>query len=115
MRLLNSFRYAWNGFKTAVKEEPNVRIHLISGLIAIVMGFYFRISRVEWVVVVTMVGLVIGFELLNSAIENLTDLATEKKLPLAAKIKDMSAAAVLIVSLIALIVGIIIFEKYIFS
>jgi diacylglycerol kinase len=54
-------------------------------------------------------------ELTNSSIENLTDLVSKEKLPLAGKVKDLSAAAVLVFSLIALIAGIIIFAKYLFN
>jgi len=115
MKLLKSFGYAWNGFKVAVKEEPNLRIHLTIAIVVIVMGFYFKISSAEWAELLIMIGLVIGFELLNSAVESLTNLVTKERLPLAGKVKDIAASAVLVISVVALLVGIIIFKKYIFE
>ena len=113
MKLLKSFGYAWKGFKVALKEELNLKIHLASAVIVVAMGFYYQICRMDWMVLLIMIGLVIGFELLNSAIESLTDLVTKERLPLAGKVKDISAAAVLVISVIALVVGITIFAKYI--
>lgn len=115
MKLLKSFGYAWSGLKVAFKEEPNLRVHVAIAVVVAVMGWYYQIAPTEWMALLTMIGLVIGFELLNSAIENLTDLVTKEKLPLAGKIKDISAAAVLVISAIALVVGIAIFAKYILS
>lgn len=114
MRLLKSFGYAWNGFKIAIKDEPNLRIHMVLAAVVISMGFYFRIDRVEWLILLILIGVVISLELINSSIENLTDLVTKEKLPLAGKVKDVSAAAVLVFSIVALAAGIVIFAKYIF-
>jgi len=113
MKVLKSFGHAWKGFKVALKEELNLKIHLASTVVVVAMGFYYQIGRMDWMVLLTMIGLVIGFELLNSAIESLTDLVTKERLPLAGKVKDISAAAVLVISVIALVVGITIFAKYI--
>ena len=113
MKLIKSFGYAWNGFKLAVKEEPNLKIHLVLATIVVGMGFYFHINRMEWLILIILVGAVISLELINSSIENLTDLVTKEKLPLAGKVKDISAAAVLVFCLIALMAGTIIFSKYI--
>ena len=90
-----------------------MKVHLLVTVFVIAMGLYFHISPGEWLILLMMIGLTIGLELLNTAIENLTDLVTKEKLPLAGKVKDISAAAVLVVSVVALIVGIIIFTKYI--
>jgi diacylglycerol kinase len=69
------------------------------------MGFYFHISEEEWLIILVFIGAVISSELINSSIENLTDLVTKEQLPLAGKVKDISAAAVLVLSFIALIAG----------
>ncbi len=58
------------------------------------------------------VGLVIGLEMMNSAVENLVDLVTLERKPLAGKVKDVAAGAVLFASVIATILGAIIFWKY---
>ena len=59
------------------------------------------------------IALVVGFEMVNSAIENLVDLVTLERKPLAGKIKDVAAGAVLFASVIALVVGVIVFRKYV--
>jgi len=107
-----TFRYAWNGFKTAFSEERNLRIHTVVASIALLMGFYFQITSLEWISLMLTIGLVISLELVNSAIENLTDLVTKEQHPLAGKVKDISAAAVLFASVISVIVGLLIFVKY---
>jgi diacylglycerol kinase len=83
--------------------------------LTVIAGFYFSITTTEWIIVLVVIGLVISLELINSAIENLVDLVTKEQMPLAGKIKDLAAGAVLIFSVIAFCVGCIIFEKYILN
>lgn len=113
MRLFRSFGYAFQGLKSAFQEQPNLRIHALAALMVIFLGFYFHITALEWIILLIMIGLVIAAELFNSALENLTDLVTREGHPLAGKAKDMSAAAVLVLSVISTIVGFIIFAKYV--
>ncbi|MBS1507369.1 MAG: diacylglycerol kinase family protein [Bacteroidetes bacterium] len=114
MKLLRSFGYAMKGFIVAVREELNLKIHLMAAMVVVGLGFYYRISSGEWLALLAMIGLVISLELINTAVENLTDLVTKSQHPLAGKVKDISAAAVLVASVASVIVGIIIFAKYIF-
>ena len=93
----------------------NIVVQAVIGLIAIGAGFYVQITPVEWCILLMMIGIVIGFEMINTAIENLVNLVTRERKPLAGKIKDIAAGAVLFVSIIAVFVGIIIFKKYIIS
>ncbi|HEY3406155.1 MAG TPA: diacylglycerol kinase family protein [Ohtaekwangia sp.] len=110
---LRSFQYAWNGLRQALREERNLRVQLSVAIAVIVAGFYFRITNAEWCILLICIGLVLGFELLNSALENLVDLVQPERHPLAGKVKDMGAAAVLTVSFASLVAGVIIFWKYI--
>jgi diacylglycerol kinase len=112
---LQGFRFAWNGLRQAFVEERNLRIQLVVAVVVSVAGFYFHISAAEWCILLLCIGIVLGFELLNSALENLVDLVKPERHPLAGKVKDIGAAAVLIVSLASLVVGVIIFWKYIFD
>jgi diacylglycerol kinase len=114
MKLLRSFVYAWRGFLVAVREELNLKIHLLAAVVVVVMGFYYRITSNEWVALTILIAVVICLELINTSIENLTDLVTKEHHPLAGKVKDIAAAAVLVASIVSVIVGIIIFAKYIF-
>jgi diacylglycerol kinase len=114
-KFLNSFKYAWNGFVVGFREQLNLKIHVIIALIVVAAGYYFHITVAEWYVIIITIALVISLELINTAIENLVDLVTMERKPLAGKIKDVAAAAVLVVSVASVIVGILIFYKYIFE
>jgi diacylglycerol kinase len=113
MSLLKSFTYAFQGFKTAFQEQRNLKIHTAAALVVVALGFYFKITSFDWVILLILMGLVIAFELMNSALENLTNLVTREHHPLAGKAKDMAASAVLVVSVVSVIVGFIIFAKYV--
>ena len=107
---LKSFKFAINGLRILIMEEHNSRIHLFAMLLAIILGFVFKIETYEWIGILLSIGLVISMELLNSALENLADFATKEKHDLIKKTKDLAAAAVLWSSLIALSIGILIFS-----
>ncbi len=91
------------------KEEHNSRIHLFASLCAIIAGFVFKISPIEWIAVFIVIALVFTLEIINSAIENIADFISPQKHLLIKKIKDLGAASVLVGALTALIVGCIIF------
>lgn len=106
---VHSFRYAFQGLTDLFKSQPNARIHLMAGLGAVAAGFYFQISNMEWIAVVTCIAMVFSLEAANTAIEHLTDLVSPEFHPLAGKAKDVAAAAVLIGAIAALVVAGIIF------
>ena len=108
--LIASLEFALTGIFTAFKEERNMRKHALSAILAIVAGFLFGISVTEWLFLLLSVSLVIAFEIMNSALENVVDLASHYHFDmLAKKAKDMAAGAVLVVSLFAAVTGLIIF------
>lgn len=109
---VNSFKFALNGFYHLVKTERNFIIHLLAFLGAVVAGFYFKISLFDWLVVLVISALVLSLEMINSAIEKLCDLySTENDIRIKI-IKDIAAGAVLIASIFALVIAVIIFQKY---
>ena len=112
---LKSFSYAFSGLKTAVKEEHNARIHLVATVAVLALSVFFNINRYEWVAVIFAIGFVFAMELLNSAIENTADFVSLEKHDSIRKIKDLSAAAVLVSAIAALIVGLIIFLPKIYK
>ena len=111
-RRLRSFQYALNGWVILIKDEPNARIHLSAAVIVIIMGFYFKLNQVEWLFICVAITLVFAFEMINSALENLCDQVSESPHPLIKKAKDLSAGAVLISAVAALIMGVLVFYKY---
>ena len=82
-------------------------------VIVVGAGFYLSISSLDWCIILICIAMVIGLELVNTALEDLVDLVTLERNPLAGKIKDIAAGAVLAVSIIALIIGLIVFRKYV--
>jgi diacylglycerol kinase len=104
-----SFVHAGRGFLLLCLTQWNFRIHLVAGLGAICLGSYFRISAIEWLVLIAAITLVLCAEALNTAIERTVDLMEPKRHPVARDAKDMAAAGVLIASLFSLIAGVILF------
>lgn len=108
-RILNSFKYAICGFIISFKEERNMRLHILAMLLVIISGIYFKISNIEWIICAILFGLVISSELVNTAIENISDMITKEKNPKIKVIKDVAAASVLVNSISAIVAGLIIF------
>ncbi len=106
---LKSFTYAFNGLKIMLKEEHNSRVHLVALISVVILGFVLRISSLEWIGIILSIGLVIAFELINSAIENLADFGTTELNEFIKKAKDLAAASVLWSAITALVVGGIVF------
>jgi undecaprenol kinase/diacylglycerol kinase (ATP) len=106
---LKSFSYAFSGLKTALQEEHNARIHLVATVLVVALSLFFDINKYEWIAVIFAIGFVFAMELLNSAIENTADFISLEEHDTIRKMKDLSAAAVLVSALVALIVGLIIF------
>ena len=108
--VISSLEFALTGIFTAFKEEKNMRSHVLSAVAAIIAGLIFRISAMEWLFLLLSIFLVIAFEIMNSAVENVVDLASDYHFSMRAKnAKDMAAGAVLVVSVFAVITGLIIF------
>ncbi len=85
-------------------------LQIALAIAAILLGLLFHISKTEWLVLVLAIGGVLSLEAINSALENLSDYASNKELhPIIKKAKDLSAAAVLITAIAALAIGLIIF------
>jgi diacylglycerol kinase len=106
---LKSFTFAFNGLKGLWKNEHNLRIHIVTAILVIGLGYYFQISIPEWIAVILLIGLVFAAEIFNSAIEHLADFVMPNLDSRIGKIKDLSAAAVLVAAMAAFIIGLIIF------
>lgn len=110
---LESFIHALRGIWSGITDQRNLKVQMVVAAMAVGAGFYFRITPGDWSIVLLCIGLVIGLEMINSALEGLVDLVTAERKPLAGKIKDIAAGAVLIVSGISVIIGILVFRKYV--
>jgi diacylglycerol kinase len=106
---LKSFRYAFEGLNTFFSTQHNAIIHLIMTMVAFTMAIFLNISKGEAVAIIIVTGFVWAAELFNTAIEKMADLVSEDFHPAIKFIKDVSAAAVLVSAVIALLTGAIIF------
>ncbi len=113
---IQSFTYAFKGlFDFFSGRHPHAIIHLTAVLLVTLAGFYFNITRVEWMLVLLCFALVLSLEAINSSLEYLVDLASPDYHPLAAKAKDIAAAAVLIAAFITVLIAALIFIPKIWS
>ena len=106
---IKSFSYAFAGLRVLFREEHNARIHAVAAVLAVAMGFLFRISPMEWIAVVIVIGMVFAAEIINSSIERTADFVKAERDDRKRDIKDLGAAAVLVCAIAAAVVGIIIF------
>ena len=104
-----SFKYAINGIVYTLSTQQNILIHLIATLAVVIASFIFRLSNIEWAVIVLTVSSVWIAELFNTAFEKTVDLITNDHHPLAKIAKDVAAGAVLISAICSIIVGLLIF------
>jgi diacylglycerol kinase len=109
---LKSFIYAIHGLWLGIADQRNLKFQLAIAVVVIGAGFYLSITAIEWCLIILCIAMVIGLELVNTALENLVDLVTLERKPLAGKIKDIAAGAVLLVSISSVIIGVLIFRKY---
>ena len=113
--ITDSFRYAFAGLFATIRSERNMKIHCFMAVCVAIAGLIFRIQPYEWLVCITLFGLVMGLETVNTAIEAVVDLVTEEKRPLAKKAKDAAAGAVLIAAIMAAGAGLLIFVPKLFD
>jgi len=105
----NSIKAAGHGLFVFFRSESHGVVHLIATLIVIILGLLCNIDRHEWIALLLAIGLVIVSEVLNTAIEKLSDVVEAQHHPGIGLVKDIAAGAVLFASFIALVVGMFVF------
>ena len=108
-RLSSAFKYAFKGFGKVYKNEDNMKVHVVVAILVVLCGFLFKVSTLEWIILIFAIGLVIGAEVLNTCIENLVDLVTKDYNKYAENAKDTAADHTLVLSITAAIIGLIVF------
>lgn len=115
--LIASFGFALRGILRAIKKERNLKIHLVMASLAVVLGVCLKISSIEWLVLVLIIGMVFSVEIFNSSLEAFCDLM-RSRLNLdyyeTYWIRNFAAGAVLVLAISALVIGLIIFLPRIF-
>lgn len=105
--LLASFRFASAGLWDVVRTQRNFRIHLGVTAVVIVMGLWLGVSRQEWASLLLSIGRVLVAEIFNTGAEALVDLTSPTYHPLAKRVKDLAAGAVLLSAGVAVVVGLL--------
>lgn len=105
---LNSFRFAFEGFKVLLRET-NFQIHLVFTFFVTCMGFYFKLNSIEWMILIFLCGFVLVSEIFNTSLEYLADSVSLEYHPIIKISKDISAFAVLVSAIISILVGCILF------
>lgn len=106
-----SFNHAFEGIMYAARTQANMRSHLLIALLVLLASLLLRIDRYYVVELVIIIAVVLGLELLNTAVEAIVDLLTVSHHPLAKTAKDAAAGAVLVASIAAVVVGYLVFYQ----
>lgn len=108
-KIFNRFKFPIVGLFTILKKDNNFLFHLLTALIVIIFCFVFKLNMYEWLFVLIAIFIVLITEVLNTSIEYIVDMYTDDFHILAKHAKDTAALAVLLASILAIIIGIIIF------
>ena len=114
-KFTSSVRDCINGFKFININEDNFKREIFLGIIALLISYILKISKLEFIIIIIMIGLVLTCEVINTAIERLVDLVSPSYNKLAGEVKDIMAFAVLLMCTISLVIGAIIFIPKIIS
>jgi diacylglycerol kinase len=104
-----SFSFAFQGLKSALKKEPNFRLHAFIAGFAMILAIFLKLNFYEWAILIFTIFFVLIMELLNTTLEAVVNLVSPEINPQAKIAKDVSAAFVLMSAAMAVIIGLIIF------
>ncbi len=112
-KLFRSFHYAFRGLKYMLKNEQNFQIEVLVGIFIVILMFLFPTRALEKIALFIVIFATLAIELVNSMFERMVDILKPRVHPYAQLVKDITAAAVLLSCVGAIIVGVIIFYPYI--
>ena len=111
---LKSIGYAFKGALYLLKTESSIKIQFVIAIVVTIAGFYFHISRAEWLFQIGFIGLVMSIEGVNTAIEYVADFIHPEHHASIGRIKDIAAGAVFIASVVAVIGAMVIYFPKVF-
>ena len=103
-QMFKSIGVAFDGIIDLIKSENNAKVHLVSTIVVIIVGLKLQFLAIEWLWISLAIAGVWVAELINTAIEKLTDLVSPEINPIAKKVKDYAAGAVLVMAIWAIFV-----------
>jgi diacylglycerol kinase len=111
--MLKSFRHAFEGISIAFKDHPHFRVHTAAGIMALLLAYLLKVTRFELLIIIFTINLVLITEMLNTSLEEITNLITVKWSRQAKIAKDVAAGMVLLTALSSVVVGLLVFGPYI--
>jgi diacylglycerol kinase (ATP) len=106
---LKSVGFALKGAYKLITTEHSVMVQFSLAILLVIAGFYFQISREEWMMQTLAFGLVLGIESLNTAVEKIADFIHPEFHNRIGFIKDIAAGAVMFAATAAIVVGLLIY------
>lgn len=104
-----SFRYALRGVWNTIKSESHMRFHMVAGFYVLIFSLFYDFSAVQTALLIVLIASVMAAEIINTCIEELSNLEADRYEPLIRASKDAAAGAVLVISVAAAIVAVIFF------
>ncbi len=114
-RRLKSFAYAFEGIRYVFRTQRNAQIHLVIIVLVLALAAWLEVSLLAVALIILTIGLVVGAEFLNTALEAAVDLASPGQHPLAKIAKDVGAGAVLLLAILAVIIGLVLLGPPLFE
>lgn len=111
-RFFHSIKYSIEGLSYAYRYEQSMWIHGIATIFSICLGVIFQIKLSEWAMVFIALGVILGMELINTAIEATVDMVTLEKNPLAKIAKDCGSAATFVMTMVSIVIALFVFGPY---
>lgn len=105
---IRSLGFAWSGILFALRTQSHMRFHVFAAIVVCFLGYTVSLDTLEWSVILLTMAVVMSAEMLNTALEQVVDLASPEFHPIAKIAKDAAAGAVLIAAVIAAIIGLLI-------
>ncbi len=111
---IKSVGFAFKGAFHLIKNEASIQVQFVIAIFMTIAGLYFELSTTEWIIQILVIGLIMTVEGINSAIEEIADFIHPEYHKKIGLIKDISAGAVFIFAITAIIIGLIIYIPKIF-
>jgi diacylglycerol kinase len=111
LSVIRSFGYALSGIGRLVRQQRNAQIHVALTLLILAISLLWRLSRIEWLILILTIALVLSMEALNTAVEAVVDLVSPQFHPLAKLAKDVAAGGVLIAAVGAVFVALLLYGE----
>lgn len=108
-KIINSFKNAFSGIISAIASERHMRVHIVAAAYVLWFSKFYDFTKTEYAILLIVIALVIVSEMINTAVEEVVDLASPLYHKKAKKSKDVAAGAVLISAFFAVIIGVLFF------